>query len=123
MITLNKDEHYPTLLKSEFNDLDGMYASILQTMYFLGLLDILESEKGITQIKLSRTAIALATNQTMDAGQKSVHTQKKIILQPNGEIVCMPGTQQDILSELGRFAEIKKIDHTIIFELYCHLKA
>ncbi|MFV1976308.1 MAG: helicase-associated domain-containing protein, partial [Candidatus Scalindua sp.] len=112
-----QDEHYPTLLKSEFNDLDGMYASILQTMYYLGLLDIVESEKGITHIRLSRTAIALATNQTMDAGQKSVHTQKKIILQPNGEIVCMPGTQQDILSELGRFAEIKKIDHTIIFEL------
>ncbi|KHE93456.1 MAG: helicase-associated domain-containing protein [Candidatus Scalindua rubra] len=94
-----------------------MYASILQTMYFLGFLDIVESEKGITHIKLSRTAITLATNQAMDAGQKSVHTQKKIILQPNGEIVCMPGTQQDILSELGRFAEIKKIDHTIIFEM------
>ncbi len=86
-------------------------------MYFLGLLDIVQSENGITHIKLSRTAIALVTNQAMDAEQKSVHAQKKIILQPNGEIVCMPGTQQEILSELGRFTEIKKIDHTIIFEL------
>ncbi len=112
-----QNEHYLIQPESKFNDIDGMYVSILQTMYFLGLVDIVQREKSITHIKLSRTAIALTTDQDMDKKQTSVHTQKKIILQPNGEIVCMPGTHQDVLSGLGKFTEIKKIDHTITFEL------
>lgn len=103
--------------QSEYNDLDSMFASILQTMYFLGLLDLIEGEKGISHIRLSGTAIALATNQPIKSKQKSTHTQKKLFLQPNGEVVCMQGTPQETLAELGKFAEIKKIDHTTVFEL------
>ena len=113
----NQEEYYPRQLKSENNDLDGMFTSILQTMYFLGLLDLMESEKGISHIRLSGTAIALAANQQIKSKQKSARTQKKLILQPNGEIVCMPGTPQETLTELGKFAEIKKIDQAISFEL------
>ncbi|GAX62637.1 VanRG2 [Candidatus Scalindua japonica] len=112
-----QEEHYLIQSKSDYNDLDGMYVSIIKTMYFLGFVDIVQGEKSITHFKLSKTAIALATDQVMDVKQTKVHTEKKIILQPNGEILCMPGTQLDILSELGKFTEFKKIDHTIIFEL------
>ena len=113
----NQEEYYPRQLKSGCNDLDSMFLSIFQTMYFLGLLDMMESEKGISHIRLSGTAIALAANQPIKSKQKSAHTQKKLILQPNGEIVCMPGTPQETLTELGKFAEIKKIDQAIFFEL------
>lgn len=113
----SKEEYYPRQLKSEYKDLDSMFLSILQTMCFLGLLDMMEGEKGISHVRLSGTAIALATNQPIKSKQKSAHTQKKLFLQPNGEIVCMPGTPHETLIELGKFAEIKKIDHTTVFEL------
>ncbi|MFQ5787744.1 MAG: hypothetical protein ACE5H1_07150, partial [Thermodesulfobacteriota bacterium] len=117
MLEHSQEEYYPRQLKSEYNDLGSMFASILQTMYFLGLLDLIEGENCISHIRLSGTAIALATNQTIKSKQKSAYTQKKVILPPNGEIVCMPGTSQETLAGLGKFAEIKKIDQAIFFEL------
>jgi hypothetical protein len=111
----SQEEYYPRQLKSEYNDLDGMFTFILQTMYFLGLLDLMESEKEITHIRLSKTAIAIANKQPIKSKQKSAYTQKKLILPPNGEIVCMPGTPHETLTELGKFAEIKKIDQATFF--------
>lgn len=113
----SQEEYYPRQLKSDYNGLDSMVLSILLTMYFLGLLDLIESEKGITQIRLSKTAISIATNQPIKSKQKSAYIHKKLILPPNGGIVCMPGTPQETLTELGKFAEINKIDQAIFFEL------
>lgn len=111
------DGRYSGYQKPEYQSLDGTFFSVLRTMHYLGLLDVVDAEKGCSHVRLSKTIKALMTQQQIETKQATIKLHGKIIIQPNNEIICMPGIRPEIMSMLGKFTEIKKIDHTITFEL------